>query len=259
MSYTWNPWHGCYKKSEGCENCYVYFFDKIRGKRADSIYRVKSNFNYPINTDRNGNYKIPSGSTVRVCITSDFFLQEADEWRPLAWDMIKIRSDLMFVLLTKRPERIKATLPNGWNDGWNNVFLNVTTENQMRADERIPILLDLPFKYKGILLTPFIGPVSLKKYLKNSQIANVIAGGENYANARLLRYNWVKNVYQECVDANVNFNFYDIGCNFEKDGKIYKITDKSKRLVLAQRSKLQHHAKEILFNYPLDKQLEFMF
>ena len=123
MSYTWNPWHGCYKKSEGCENCYVYFFDKIRGKRADSIYRVKSNFNYPITTDRNGNYKIPSGSTVRVCITSDFFLQEADEWRSLAWDMIKIRSDLMFVLLTKRPERIKAALPNDWNDGWNNVFL----------------------------------------------------------------------------------------------------------------------------------------
>ena len=44
-------------------------------------------------------------------------------------------------------------------------MLNVTCENQRRADERIPFLLELPFKHKGIMCAPFIGPVSIRKYL----------------------------------------------------------------------------------------------
>ena len=35
----------------------------------------------PLKKSRDGEYKIPSGSTIRVCMTSDFFLTEADEWR----------------------------------------------------------------------------------------------------------------------------------------------------------------------------------
>lgn len=49
-----------------------------------------------------------------------------------------------------------------WNGGWENVFLTVTCENQKRADERIPQLLALPFKHKGIICAPFLGPVSIK-------------------------------------------------------------------------------------------------
>ena len=30
MHDIWNPWHGCKKCSEGCENCYMYFLDEQR-------------------------------------------------------------------------------------------------------------------------------------------------------------------------------------------------------------------------------------
>ena len=87
---------------------------------------------------------------LRVCMTSDFFLEEADEWRDEAWEIIRQRPDVKFFLLTKRPQRVVDHLPKDWGDGWENVMFNVTCENQKRADERIPILLELPFKHKGM-------------------------------------------------------------------------------------------------------------
>jgi len=89
--------------------------------------------------DKNKKYKIQSGEMISVCMTSDFFLEEADGWREEAWDIIHKRSDVIFLLLTKRPERIPKNLPETWGTGWDNVFLNVTCENQIRADERVPL------------------------------------------------------------------------------------------------------------------------
>ena len=154
MLNSWNPWHGCIKKSEGCEHCYMYFLDKQRNKDGSLIFKTFDNS--PIKKDKNGNYKVKSGETVSVCMTSDFFLEEADSWRKEAWNIIKERSDVVFFLITKRPERILKCLPEDWNDGWENIFLNITTENQKRVDERIPILLDLPFKHKGLMVAPFL-------------------------------------------------------------------------------------------------------
>ena len=64
-----------------------------------------------------------------------------NEWRGEAWDIMRTRSDVIFWLLTKRPERIRKCLPDDWGDGWYHIFLNVTCENRERADERIPPLL----------------------------------------------------------------------------------------------------------------------
>ena len=106
----WNPWHGCHKCSEGCQNCYAYFLDKRYGRDTNKIVRNKSNFDLPIKKDRNGNYKLKDGEFVRVCMTSDFFLEEADAWRDLAWEYIKKRPNVTFSLLTKRAHRKKRML-----------------------------------------------------------------------------------------------------------------------------------------------------
>lgn len=165
MRDIWNPWHGCVKCSEGCANCYMYFLDRVRAEKSGSeIYRTKTAFNYPLQRDRQRNYKVPSGALLRVCMTSDFFLEEADGWRDEAWDIMRQRPDVRFWLLTKRPERIKNCLPSDWGDGWENIVMNVTCENQSRADERIPILLDIPAKHKGLCVAPFIGPVRILSY-----------------------------------------------------------------------------------------------
>ena len=135
----------------------MYFLDSQKEKNGSDIYKVKTNFNLPLKKNRNGEYKIPSGATIRVCMTSDFFLEEADKWRNEVWDMIRIRKDVTFWLQTKRAERVAANLPNDWKNGWENVIMVFTTENQQRAEERLPILLDLPFKHKGIMCAPMIG------------------------------------------------------------------------------------------------------
>ena len=114
----WNPWHGCKKYSEGCENCYMYYLDSKRDRDGSKIYKVKTNFNLLLKKTRDGNYKIKSGSLVHVCMTSDFFLEEADVWRKEAWKMIKERSDLTFWLQTKRAERVEKCLPKDWKDGY---------------------------------------------------------------------------------------------------------------------------------------------
>ena len=44
MHDIWNPWHGCRKKSEGCEHCYMYFLDGLRGKNGADIYRTGAGF-----------------------------------------------------------------------------------------------------------------------------------------------------------------------------------------------------------------------
>ena len=44
---------------------------------------------------------------IRVCMTSDFFLEEADAWRDEAWSIMRQRPDVKFFLLTKRPQRVR--------------------------------------------------------------------------------------------------------------------------------------------------------
>lgn len=223
MSDIWNPWHGCKKVSEGCRNCYMYSLDKRRDRNGSDIYKVKGNFDLPIQRDRKGEFYIPSGSTIRVCMTSDFFLKEADCWRDEVWSMIKKRSDVFFYLLTKRIERVSECLPSDWGDGWENVWLNVSVENQRAADRRIPQLLALPFKHKGLMAAPLIGEVRLDDYLKTGKLAHVIVGGENYEGARPCHYEWVEKLYRSCVQHNVNFEFIETGNHFVKDGKSYTV------------------------------------
>ena len=57
----WNPWHGCIKKSEGCQNCYVYAMDHRYGSNGRNIYRVKGNFDYPLQRQRDGSFKVRRG------------------------------------------------------------------------------------------------------------------------------------------------------------------------------------------------------
>lgn len=234
----WNPWHGCRKYSEGCAHCYMYYLDAERDKDGSEIYKVKTNFDLPIKKSRDGNYKIPSGSTVHVCLTSDFFLEEADEWRGEVWDMIRTRSDLHFWLQTKRAFRVAECLPDDWGDGWRHVSLCFTAENQRAADERLPILLSLPFHEKNVMCAPMIGEISLEKYLSDGLIKKVLVDGENYDGERPLYYEWVKRLYDECAAHGVDFDFVGTGNYFVKDGKTYRIP-KAYQRVMAVRSGLQ--------------------
>lgn len=247
MHDIWNPWHGCVKCSEGCEHCYMYFLDALRDKDGSEIYKTKTGFNYPLQKNRQGQYKIKSGEHIRVCMTSDFFLEEADQWRNEVWNIMRQRPDVIFFLLTKRPQRIKDHLPHDWGDGWENIILNATCENQRRADERVPILLDIPAKHKGIMCAPFIGPISLEPYLSTGQIEQVNCGGENYDGCRPCYHDWVVTLSNECRKHDVTFCFLETGTKFIKDGIQYFMPKKSVQREQAFLSGLSYIGKPMQF------------
>lgn len=243
----WNPWHGCTKISEGCQNCYMYHLDRSNSRDGSVIHRTQAGFPYPLRRDRIGELIVRPGEMIRVCMTSDFFIAEADGWRQEAWDIIRERSDVVFFLLTKRMERVASCLPSDWGDGWENVFLNVSTENQRRADERLPLLLDTPAKHKGVMCAPLIGPVDLERYLDSGQLEQVIAGGENYGGSRICDFDWIRSLRAQCEAVEVRFCFIETGACFVKDGKVFKMPSKRLQSEMAWKSGMTYSGKQLHF------------
>ena len=217
----WNPWHGCQKISEGCQNCYVYRRDAQYGKDS-SVVAKTGEFNLPLKRTRAGGYKLTGPETVYTCFTSDFFLEDADAWRAEAWQMIRWRPDLHFFIVTKRIRRFRVQLPEDWGSGYSNVAICCTVENQRWAEERLPIFLAAPIQHKSIICEPLLGPVDLSAYL-SPVIESVIVGGESGSNARVCDYAWVLALRDQCRQKGVGFHFKQTGAHFSKDGRLYTI------------------------------------
>jgi len=221
-SKMWNLWHGCHKFSEGCRHCYVYRGDSKRDIDSNTVTKTK-NFDLPIQKKRNGEYKIPSGTLVYTCFTSDFFLEDADLWRAEAWKMIRERSELRFLWITKRIDRFYNCIPCDWGEGYDNVTICCTIENQDRADYRLPIYQSLPIKHKIIICEPLLERIDLRPYNIGSWVEQVVAGGESGYDARPCDFDWVMELHNVCKENNVAFWFKQTGAKFIKDGRSYNI------------------------------------
>ena len=220
-SSLWNLWHGCHKKSEGCQHCYVYRRDAEFEKDSNIVTKTAS-FNLPIRRDRQGNWKVPSGTLMWTCFTSDFFIEDADAWREDAWLMIKRRADLHFFMVTKRPERILKCLPEDWGDGYEHVTICCTMENQRRTDERLPIFRELPIRHKAIICEPLLEAIDFHKGL-GPWCEQVTVGGESGYDARICDYDWVLSIRNQCMTQGVPFHFKQTGAHFRKDGRLYNV------------------------------------
>ena len=216
----WNPWRGCHRYSEGCRYCYIHKGDYKRGIDTDIITKSEK-ISAPLAKDKSGKYKMKSGQTVYLCFSTDFLIEEADKWRGECWDIIRERPDLPFIFLTKRIERFMQCIPADWGDGYDNVTVGCTVENQDRADFRLSIFGKLPIKHKNIICQPMIEKIDLSPYLENVEL--VIVGGESDKNARALDYDWVLDVRRQCAENGVHFEFRQCGTHFIKDGKMYNL------------------------------------
>lgn len=223
MNNVWNPWHGCHKISAGCKNCYVYRTD-FKYEKDSSVINKNKTFDLPLKRKRTGEYRLLPGADgiIYTCFTSDFFLEEADEWRKDCWDMIRQRSDAEFLIITKRIHRFHECIPEDWGNGYDNVHICCTCENQERADFRLPIFLEAPIKKKSIICEPLLEEINLENYL-TEEIIQVIAGGESGNNVRLCKYDWILSLREQCLRTSTDFYFKQTGAKFVKDNKLYNI------------------------------------
>jgi protein gp37 len=208
---TWNPYVGCRKISPGCAHCYM-FRDQEKWGRDPALIRRTSEktFQAPLH--------LKTPHTIFTCSWSDFFLEEADEWREDVWEIIRRTPQHLYQVLTKRPERILQSLPPDWGSGWPNVWLGVTTENQAMADRRLPIFLQVPAGLRWVVAEPLLGPLDLRSYLqpatdsaRNSGspagVGWVVTGAESGPSARPLDEDWVRNLRDQCLSVQVPFYY----------------------------------------------------
>ena len=237
ITVTWNMHHGCTKHSTGCSHCYMFRRDESVG-RDPTIVRKTQSFNLPVRRlragEHKGRYKIPAGSLIYTCFSSDFFHPTADEWRDELWTMMRERSDCTFFMITKRPERIADHLPADWNGGWDHVHIAVTCENQWAADKRLPVYLSLPLRHHSVMVEPMLTAVNLRPYFRDytytdtsgvnrPMIESVSVGGESGPDARPCDYAWVLDLHCQCVEHGVGFSYHQTGAKLIRNGREYLI------------------------------------
>ena len=136
------------------------------------------------------------------------------------WDVIRKTPHLIWQILTKRSDRIAMSLPTDWGQGYPNVWLGVTAENQEMADARIPLLLQVPAAKRFLSCEPLIGPVDFNHCSAWNPVENnlyleaidwVIAGGETGHGARPMHPDWARSLRDQCQAAGVPFFFKQWG------------------------------------------------
>jgi len=184
-------------------------------------------------------YRLVDGKPVVVA-------QSLDNVRARFFQVAEECAELDILLLTKRPKNVKYMAPPHWYIAkWpSHIWMLTTVEDQEHADKRIPDLLKIPAKVRGLSVEPLLGPVDLdpptcpscgrhdtvwhegtpfcKEHgdemafgtildpcsdATQSGVAWVIAGGESGRGARPMHPDWARSVRDQCIAAGVPFFF----------------------------------------------------
>lgn len=226
--HTFNPWMGCQRVSPGCENCYAEAFVSKRmklpvwGPTAPRKVTSDANWKQPLKWNREAER---TGKRARVFCASlaDVFEDRAELKAPRArlWRLIGETPMLDWLLLTKRPQNVAHLAPlaalHAWDSGgpdtlvWpSNVWLGTTAEDQRRADERIPYLLEIKGPaVRFVSYEPALGPVDFSPWLAEDgyesngpllwvssvpRLGWIIVGGESGPGARAFNPTWAREV-----------------------------------------------------------------
>jgi protein gp37 len=242
---TWNPVSGCSPISEGCEHCWAKRMSKRLAGRfgypADNPFAVTL---HPDKLDDPLHWRKPQ--RIFVCSMSDLFHEDVpttflDDIFARMW----VLKHHQFIVLTKRPQDMQdyctslaEKLPvkhsgmflSPFAPYWPfpNVTLMVTAENQRRADERIPVLLQTPAAVRGVSLEPLLSPIGLARLfpsahgMRNDRF-QILCGAETGPRARPMQLDWARRVRDDCVEAGIPFWFKaDSQGNHQLDGQVWE-------------------------------------
>ena len=208
--HTFNPWWGCTKVSPGCDHCYAEAFDKRVGgehwgKGAPRREFGDKHWSEPLKWDAAA-AKAGARSKVFCASMADVMDDEAPAGaRERLWALIDATPNLIWQLLTKRPQRYKTDLPElGFKH--DNVWLGTTAENQEFYDVRFPAL-NATTRIKGytsfVSYEPALGPISIREW---SNVPDwIIFGGETGGNRRPCEQLWAAEIAEQCAALGVKF------------------------------------------------------
>ena len=240
---TWNPirarnletggvGHFCVHVSPGCEHCYAEGFQKRFNNPIR--YAAQDAGKVELFLDKKVTVKPLAWRKPRrvfVCSMTDLFYEGVpDEWIGYIFAVMGRAPQHTFQVLTKRPERMQRWLRDYWYTGkiLPNIWLGVSVEDQQRADERIPILLDTPAAVRFLSAEPLLGSIDFESYLRcagcgytprdmgiitdHSLCTNptpildqIITGGESGPKARPMHPQWARDIRDQCVSAGVPY------------------------------------------------------
>ncbi|CDN54773.1 Gp37Gp68 family protein [Neorhizobium galegae bv. officinalis bv. officinalis str. HAMBI 1141] len=203
--HTFNPWTGCTNISPGCDNCYAEAWSKRSGhvKWGNSPRKrtTESYWKAPhIWQAKAAQFAALNGRRQRVFCASlaDVFDNQADPaWRTDLFDVIRQTPALDWQLLTKRPQNIRKMLPPDWgNQGYHNVWLGFTAEDQVRFDQRKRFIREIPATVWFVSYEPAIGPLRLSE--ADPKPNWLISGGESGHGSRPMISQWARDIITDC-------------------------------------------------------------
>jgi len=225
---TWNPVTGCSAVSEGCRNCYARrMARRLAGRCGYPEY--PRHFDVTLHSDR---LDVPlrrkKPTTYFVCSMSDLFHKDVPPWFVCeVWQVMRECPRHTFQILTKRPGRMLRLietyiadhefgiepLPNTW--------LGVSCENQATADERVPLLLQIPAAVRFVSCEPLLGPIDFGNHgwywpddgpeIGYDPPSWIIVGGESGPGARPMPPNWARSLRDQCREAGIPHFFKQHG------------------------------------------------
>jgi protein gp37 len=251
--HTFNPWWGCTKVHDGCKHCYAEATDKhwarkgskghwgprnprrmilgewskpaqwnASAKAAGEIHRVFCASMCDLFEDYDGPVVDQTGNPVAL-------RSGAGNWtvpllRDRVFSIIDTMPNLLWLLLTKRPENIRRMVPAAWHNRWpTNVMTGTSPCDQDTANECVPALLHSPGQRHFLSIEPLLGPVSIchaviKRRHGDPQPVWVIVGGESGGGARPCNVAWIREIVRQCKAAGVPVFVKQLGANVRWDG-----------------------------------------
>ena len=88
-------------------------------------------------------------------------------------------------------------------------------ENQHWADQRIPLLTNVPAQVRFLSVEPLLKKVDVKPFLDG--LHWIIVGGESGNKARPMKPEWVRDIRDACVESDVPFFFKQFGGRYNKE------------------------------------------
>lgn len=229
-THTFNPWLGCTKVSPGCDNCYAEaMMDKRWGKvkwgpHGERKRTSESYWHQPLKWNAAAKRSEKRARVFCASLADVFDNKVPKAWREDLWRLIQVTPWLDWLLLTKRPQNVRKMLPADWGDGWSNVWLGTTCEDQKAFDQRWPILAEIPAVVRFISYEPAIGPIVMTV----PPIPDwLICGGESGPNARMMAPEWARNMRYACAGVGTKFFMKQLGSGCRLQGVTGKGDDPS--------------------------------